>query len=200
MWFFICWIVLGYILIVHRLICNNWITGQSAFTGIWFFSLTALYGFPEALDFFSANAALLIISVHLAYFIGSVFIYNLGKVKHTPFLEIVPLSPSLLKALFYSFLASVFVGLLGSFLVVHWTGALSSFQEGELSLVRSMLGTQEVQVPTLLRLMSNFLYPASVLGAFCFLFQVNLCHHGRIFCCLWLVYLCMDLVLVGEEP
>lgn len=171
MWFFICWIMLGYILIVHYLICNNWVTGQSAFTGIWFLSLTGLWGFPQAQHFISAKAALLIIFVHLAFFIGSVFIYILGKGKNSSFLEILPPSTSLLKAISYSFFAVGFVGLLGSCLVVFSTGALSSFQEGELSLVRSMLGTQELQVPILQRLMSNFLYPASVLGAICFLFS-----------------------------
>lgn len=186
MWFFICWLMLGYILIVHYLICNNWITGQSAFTGIWFLSLTGLLGFPQAQDFISVKAALLIIFVHITYFMGSIYIYKLRKGKNTTFLEIVPPSSGLLKAIFYSFCAVLFVGLLGSCLVVFSTGALSSFIEGELSLVRSMLETQELQVPILQRLMSNFLYPASILGAICFLFS------GGSFSC-W-IYLLLPLI------
>lgn len=158
-------------MIVRYLICNNWVTGQSAFTGIWFLSLTGLFGFPQAQDFISAKAALLIIFVHLTFFIGSVYVYILGKGKKSSFLKIPTPSPGLLKALSYSFFAVGFIGLLGSCLVVFSTGALSSFHEGELSLVRSMLWTQELQVPIYQRLMSNFLYPASVLGAICFLFS-----------------------------
>jgi oligosaccharide repeat unit polymerase len=165
--------MLGYILIVHYLICNNWVTGQSAFTGIWFLSLTGLWGFPQAQNFISTKAALLIIFVHLTFFIGSAYVYMLGKGKISSYFKIPTPSPGLLKALSYYFFAVGFVGLLGSCLVVFSTGALGSFQEGELSLVRSMLGTQELQVPILQRLMSNFLYPASVLGAICFLFSMQ---------------------------
>ncbi len=169
MWFVVCWITLGGLLVVHALVRRNWITGQSAFTGVWFLSLTGLWGFPPAQAFISAEAALLIIFVHFSFFFGSTTVaYNLFRGRKAAPLEFAP-NTRTKKVLVYISRMLIFIGMIGSWLAVDSSGSFNAFQNGTLALMRSMVFEQVIGIPISARLMSNFLYPASILGTICFL-------------------------------
>jgi oligosaccharide repeat unit polymerase len=168
MWFVICWLALGVLFIGHARIRRRWVTGLTAFTGVWFASLTALFVFPDTWDYISREAAEIVICIHLSFFLGSWAVYILyGKRQGTP-LKFAPTARTK-KALVYLCWILLLIGVLGGWFAVTFTGSFDAYQEGTLASTRSMLLTQEMQLPTSVRLMCNLLYPASLLGAMCFL-------------------------------
>lgn len=169
MWFFVCWLVLGMLFICHGLIRRRWITGQTAFTGVWFASLSALWIFPATGYLISREATLMIICVHTSFFLGSIAISILPVKRKFKSPMFTPTTKAK-KALRYIAWVAVSVGVAGSMLAVLSSGAFVAYQEGTLIMMRSMLLTQEMEIPTYARVMTNFLYPASLLCAICFLF------------------------------
>ncbi len=169
--FIILWIVLGFILAMSALLRQSWITGQTAFTGPWFVSLTALWAYPSSWKFISFDAAALIISAHTFFFISSFVASNVFWRRE----EVIPktfiISEDYLLSLRQIFWPFIIIGLAGSWLTVASTGALGSYQENELIITRSLIITKDIHIPMYQRLMSNFLYPASLLGALCFVFS-----------------------------
>ena len=171
MWFAVLWLILGFVLIISKHIRRSWITGQTAFTGIWFVSLTALWANPPSWDYVSREAVLIIGSAHFIFFLGSVvtsiFFRKRGRLLQK---EVAPTRKTgrVLLPFFWMF---VLVGVIGSWLTVSNTGAFIAYQENTLNLTRSLLITGGIQIPIYQRLMSNFLYPASLLGAIYFLFS-----------------------------
>lgn len=177
MWFVILWLILGAILVVNAFIRRSWITGQTAFTGVWFASLTALWAYPSSWNYISGEAVVIIVSAHTIFFLYSL-VTSMGPARDPDFCKVRGCSsrPKLIaptrnarRALFQIFWTFISIGIVGSWLAVLATGAFEAFQEGTLILTRGLLLTGEIEIPVYQRFMSNLLYPASLLGAICFL-------------------------------
>ena len=140
-----------------------------------------LCGYFQAIGYLiSWEATLLIICVHASFFLGSVAI-SILPVKRKVTSPMVTPTTKARKALRYIAWVLVFVGVAGSVFAVLSSGSFAAYQEGTLIVMRSMLLTQEMEIPTYARLMTNFLYPASLLCAICFLLQNYLFGLGSIF-------------------
>lgn len=169
MWFVILWLSLGVLLVVSFIVRGRWVTGQTAFTGIWFGSLTGLWLFPESHQYVSATAAALIVGVHFSFFIGC-FLYTLMAKERRRLEKDVVNMPRLWRI---SFWVLAPLGVLGGWLAVSATGALQALQDNQLDFIRSQLIEAEIQMPVAVRFLANLLYPATVIGAICFLSTVR---------------------------
>lgn len=165
MWYFILWLTLGILLVIHRHIYRLWSTGQIAFTGVWFASLTVLSLSPSTWDCISQDAAIFIIYAHVFFFFGSTLVpvYNQWRPPNEPI--ITPVVSNAIVRLFWAF---ILVGLIGSILSVIKSRAIEAHLDGTLVYVRHLVVTRELQIPVYQRMMSNILYPASLIGAITF--------------------------------
>jgi oligosaccharide repeat unit polymerase len=168
--FIILWIILGFLLLSHGFIRHRWITGQTAFTGSWFVGLTILSLTPSSFDYISDTAVLIIVMVHVSFFIGSIM--TDGKSSQLEFTtsKIIIKNKIYNKILIYLFWVLIPVGIIGSILMALRIGTFMAVREETLALLRQDLFTQILEAKFYERLMSNMLYPAALLGSICFIF------------------------------
>lgn len=159
----ILWLGLGAILVIHALVRRRLVTGQTAFTGVWWLSATALLRDPEAAAYVTPQAIALILSAHALFGLGSVVV---GGSRGS-----APNAQSLFPrgAAAVLFWPMTLAGALGGILCALHTGALTAAWTGELAQVRANVTDGIITIPVLYRLLGNALYPAVTLGSIAYL-------------------------------
>lgn len=162
-WTFVLWWALGMILLLHRLLSGRWVTGQTAFTGVWWVSTTLLLG-SQAVAYVGARTIWIILGVHVCFAVASVFTAALAD-RGSPS-TVWP--TGLLGRARMVFFPLVIAGVCGGVRAVLHTGAVAALRTGELAVMRANLKEGLLAVPLGDRILASALYPAVLLGAVIF--------------------------------
>lgn len=171
MGFLICWIGLGILLIIHWGLRKSLRLGQVIFTGTWFLSLSSIWLFPSMVrNSISLEASILVIATHLAFFIGSTIAHSRNKINFKTIADESKINKQVCvaKNLFWALTP---IALVGCILAIKNTGAISALMEGTLVYLRALILNKELTIPFYIRMMSNMIYPAAVLGSVCFVYN-----------------------------
>lgn len=146
-------------------------TGQTAFTGTWFLSLLAVALGTPAKEYIDGEGVLIIAAVHVFYFLGSIGHYLTFRRNAPSSQSANPMSPDMRAALMRVFILCAGAGIYGSFSLAQTSGALDAIRNGSLVIMRASVLNGEIQFSVFERLLSNFIYPAALLGTLLFVLR-----------------------------
>ncbi len=168
-------LVLVLCLVAAWKIIGSPVNAVSAFSGLWLLSLTCLAFFSETVEFVTTKAALIVMGVHLAFFIVYIFtsvtLKGSNKLKTRETLRYPRVRSKNKHAsnyLKWSWRVSTVISIAGAVLAVQNSNMLVMMREEAIAATRGDILQGSLAVPFHIRFMCNLLYISALAGALLF--------------------------------